>query len=224
MDAFLSYNLGIFISFLIYVLVHFKGSFFKKNAVIFEIASLILISIIFLISLNLFGFRLYKIEYFLQSGHISFGFFLIVMIAGILSKKSILYKRILLIRGELAIMGFIFLLPHALNKLSLALNLYNFTGLIAFILFIPLVTTSFMSIRKKMKPKNWKNLHKLSYIAYFMLYIHVGFTIYISNSIYVSFKNYSFLYHFIFACYLLMKLYIVYKKNKTRVLKQKKDV
>jgi DMSO/TMAO reductase YedYZ heme-binding membrane subunit len=215
MSLFITDNLGILLTPIIYILVFYFGKQFKKNAYLIELTVLIFISLITLISLDIFGFRLLFVENFLNSGHLSVGFFLLVMLAGILPKKSTPYKTLLLVRGELAIMGFIFLLPHALNKLSLALSLYNFTGLIAFILFIPLVYTSFMPIRKKMNPKNWKTLHKLSYVAYIMLYIHLGFDIFIGSTFYFALGRNSILYHVLFLLYFVIKGYqIILKKKK----------
>jgi DMSO/TMAO reductase YedYZ heme-binding membrane subunit len=160
-------------------------------------------------SLGLFGFRIVPIEQFLASGHLALSFFLLVLFTGVLPKKSKPFKVLMQVRGQLAILGFIFLLPHALSKLSLALAGYNFTGLIAFILFIPLVFTSFMPIRKKMDPKNWKKLHKLSYITYFMLYIHLGFDILIGNTWMFKFSTNSILYHLLLVLYIAMRLYFI---------------
>jgi methionine sulfoxide reductase heme-binding subunit len=217
MTLFITDNLGIILTPFIFLFVFYFGKSFKKNAVYYEISALILISFFALMGLDLFGFRVLFIERFLNSGHLSVGLFLLVMFAGVLPKKSKAYKSLLLVRGELAIMGFIFLLPHALDKLSLALSFYNFTGLIAFILFIPLVYTSFMPIRKKMNPKQWKRLHKLSYIAYFMLYIHLGFDIFIGSTVFVSFGRNSVLYHLLFLLYFILKLYISINKKQKKL-------
>jgi DMSO/TMAO reductase YedYZ heme-binding membrane subunit len=160
-------------------------------------------------SLGIFGFRLELLERFLQSGHLSLALFLLVMFTGVLPKKSKTFKVLMQVRGQLAILGFIFLLPHAFNKLSLALAGYNSTGLIAFILFIPLVFTSFMPIRKKMDPKHWKKLHQLSLVTYFMLYLHLGFDILIGNTFSFTFSRYSLLYHLLLVLYISMRLYFV---------------
>jgi len=214
MTLFISDNLGILLAPLIYLFVFYFGKHFKKNAYYYELVILLFISLITLVGLGILGFRLLTIEKFLNSGHLSLGFFLLVMFAGVLAKKSKPYKVLLFVRGELAIMGFIFLLPHGLTKLSLALSFYNFTGLIAFILFIPLIYTSFMPIRKKMNPKHWKKLHTLSYVAYMMLYIHLGFDIFIGSTFYFALARNSILYHVLFLLYFIVKGYqLILKKR-----------
>jgi len=214
MTLFLSTNLGLLLTPFIFLSIFYFGRVLKKHAFYIEIGVLLFILLMTLIGLDLFGFRLLSLERFMNSGHLSVAFFLLVMLAGILPKKSQAYKRLLYVRGELAIVGFLFLLPHALDKLSLALQLYNFTGLIAFILFLPLVFTSFISIRKKMNPKHWKKLHQLSYLAYLMLYIHLGFNLFIGDSIFITISQYSILYHLIFLVYFVLKIYAFFIKKK----------
>jgi hypothetical protein len=41
------------------------------------------------------------------------------------------------------------------------------------IIMLPLFVTSFMSVRRKMKAKKWKQLQRLAYIFYALLYCHV---------------------------------------------------
>ena len=47
-------------------------------------------------------------------------------------------------------------------------------SLVMIVLLIPLTLTSFMVIRKKMNPKKWKSLQRLSYIFYGLLFIHIS--------------------------------------------------
>jgi len=207
MSAFIQANLGILLVPILFAFLFYFGKSVKKYDYRYELGALILISINALISLGLFGFKLDILHRFLSSGHLSLAFFLLVIFAGVLPKKSKPYKVLLQVRGQLAILGFIFLLPHAINNLSLALAGYNSTGIIAFILFIPLVFTSFMPIRKKMKPKHWKKLHLLSYITYLMLYIHLGFDILIGNTFYFALSRYSILYHLLVFLYIGLRVY-----------------
>ena len=209
MKYFLQANLGILLVPLLFLFLFYFGKNLKKYDYRYELGALIIVSINALLSLGLFGFRLELLERFLQSGHLSLAFFLLVMFTGVLPKKSKPFKVMMHVRGQLAILGFIFLLPHAYSKLSLALAGYNFTGLIAFIVFIPLVFTSFMPIRKKMDPKNWKKLHQFSYITYFLLYLHLGFDILIGNSFSFTFSQYSILYHLLLLLYIGMRLYLI---------------
>lgn len=209
MKDFLQANLGILLVPLLFLFLFYFGKNLKKYDYRYELGALIIVSINALLSLGLFGFRFELLERFLQSGHLSLAFFLLVMFTGVLPKKSKPFKVLMQVRGQMAILAFIFLLPHAYSKLSLALAGYNFTGLIAFIVFIPLVFTSFMPIRKKMDPKNWKKLHQFSYITYFLLYLHLGFDILIGNSFSFTFSQYSILYHLLLLLYIGMRLYFI---------------
>jgi sulfoxide reductase heme-binding subunit YedZ len=209
MKYFLQANLGILLVPFLFLFLFYFGKNLKKYDYRYELGALIIVSINALLSLGLFGFRLEPLERFLQSGHLSLTIFLLVMFTGVLPKKSKTFKVLMQVRGQLAILGFIFLLPHAFNKLSLALAGYNSTGLIAFIVFIPLVFTSFMPIRKKMDPKHWKKLHQLSYVTYFMLYLHLGFDILIGATFSFRFSQYSILYHLLLLLYIGLRIYYV---------------
>jgi DMSO/TMAO reductase YedYZ heme-binding membrane subunit len=155
----------------------------------------------------------------LQNGNITFAFFTLVMFGGAFRKRSLPYKKILQVRRELAITGFIFLLPHAFLRLELALNGYNFTGLIAAIIMIPLVITSFTFVRKKMKPLTWKRVHYGAYVVFLMIYIHLGYVLFLfSGDITISYKESSILYHILFGIYLILKVdRILYHKRIKKV-------
>lgn len=151
----------------------------------------------------------------IDSGHLSLSFFLLVMMAGVIPKRHIIYKKLLLVRGDLAILGFIFLLPHGIHRLSLALYGYNTSGLIAAIIMIPLTLSSFLVIRKKIRPDRWKALHKLAYLAYLMIYIHLGFDLSINpNHFYLDISPNSLLFHVFFMAYLVLKITSIIHKKK----------
>lgn len=40
---------------------------------------------------------------------------------------------------------------------------------------LPLFYTSFIKIRRKMSVDKWRKLHKLSYLAYALIYVHLVF-------------------------------------------------
>ena len=40
-------------------------------------------------------------------------------------------------------------------------------------MMLPLMITSFKCVRKKMKAKNWKNLQKLAYPFFYLIYVHL---------------------------------------------------
>lgn len=107
-------------------------------------------------------------------GHTTFPFFVLVMFAGAFKKKSKPKLTLMKVRRELAIIGFLFLIPHAFLLVWLALTNLNPTGTIAFLIMLPLFITSFPKIRKKMHPLQWRKLHKWAYAAYAMIYLHVA--------------------------------------------------
>jgi DMSO/TMAO reductase YedYZ heme-binding membrane subunit len=106
-------------------------------------------------------------------GHATLPFFILVMFGGAFKKRSKPLITLMKVRRELAIIGFLFLIPHALYLVWLALTNLNPTGTIAFLIMLPLFITSFTKIRKKMHPKEWKRLHKWAYLAYAMIYLHL---------------------------------------------------
>jgi DMSO/TMAO reductase YedYZ heme-binding membrane subunit len=202
-------NLSIILALVIYACVHFYNRWIHKHNAWFFIVAFILSILVVFIEIPFFSLLIDK-------GHLSLGIFLLVMFAGVLRKKWIVYKKLLLIRGDLAILGFIFLIPHGVHRLSLALSGYQSTGLIAAIIMIPLTISSFMFIRKKIRPDRWKKLHKLAYIAYLMIYIHLGFDINFNlSNFYISFGVNSILYHLLFLIYIVLKIYRNKGKNPT---------
>ena len=107
-------------------------------------------------------------------GHLTLPFFILVMYAGAFKKKSKAKLTLMKVRRELAVIGFLFLIPHAVYLVWLALTNLNPTGTIAFLIMVPLFITSFTQIRKKMHPLKWRKLHKWAYPAYAMIYLHIA--------------------------------------------------
>ncbi len=109
-------------------------------------------------------------------GFLGLAFLLVVMFAGAFKKDGKLSKRLRSVRKEYSIFGVIILIPHAVTYLIEFLAgtfTWEWFGIIAMILMIPLFITSFTFIRKKMSNKTWKNLQKLAYIAYALTFIHL---------------------------------------------------
>ncbi|PKK99693.1 MAG: hypothetical protein CVV57_01165 [Tenericutes bacterium HGW-Tenericutes-2] len=212
-------NLGVIIAPVLFLLIYFFSKHIHRNQYKYELGAFILANFIILIQPRFFNIQIPFLNLLITSGHLSLAIFLLVMFTGVLKKNSRAKKALSLVRGELAVIGFIFLLPHAFARLALALSGYNMSGLFAFIIFIPLTITSFMFIRKKMNPKHWKNLHKLAYIAYFLIYIHLAFNI-SANPInrFIRLDPYALLYHFILLLYITLRIiYVIIprmKKNK----------
>lgn len=204
---FLLANLSILLALVIYMIIHFFNLWIHNRIRWFFMGSLLLTTLVIFIDIRLLTAAI-------DSGHVSLAFFILIMAAGVLHKKSIFYKKLLLVRGDLAILGFIFLLPHGIERLSLALYGYNTSGLIAMLIMLPLTISSFMTIRKKIRPDRWKKLHKLAYVAYFLIYIHLGFDISINpNNLYIVISPNSILFHLLFITYLVLKIYRIKEKK-----------
>lgn len=113
-------------------------------------------------------------------GFLPFSFFIVIMYTGAFNKSTI-KKKLISVRAEYAIIGGILLLPHAWGYFEfyiLELELWNngasfYIGIIAFIIMIPLFLTSFQIIRRKMGYKLWKKLHKISYLFYTSIGLHL---------------------------------------------------
>ena len=110
-------------------------------------------------------------------GFIPLSFMIVVMYTGVF-QKGIIKKKLMTVRAENAIIGFIFLLPHAIGFLDYYLddarlfdNIVPVIGLSAFIISIPLFTTSFRYVRKQFKYKQWKLIHQLAYVFYILLFV-----------------------------------------------------
>lgn len=195
---FLISNLSIVIAIIMYGFLHFYNSWMHKHNTWFLLGGLLLALVLTLVDIPVFSVLI-------NNGHLSLGIFMLVMFAGVFKKSWIVYKKILLVRGDLAILGFIFLIPHGIERLSLALNGYQSTGLVAAIIMIPLTLSSFMIIRKMIRPDRWKKLHKLAYIAYLMIYIHVGFEILFNPlNFYIILGETSILFHLLFIVYFVL--------------------
>lgn len=109
-------------------------------------------------------------------GYVGFSIFYVVMIAGALPKQWKLTKVLKAIRTPYSVVGFIVLLIHPLhyaNEVLSQTRAIPYFGVLAFVVMIPLFVTSYMVIRKKMKPKSWKSLQKWAYLSYAALFVHL---------------------------------------------------
>ncbi len=156
----------------------------------------------------------------LSLGYVPFGIFLVVMFMGVMDKGEF-KSKLLNIRGELAIIAFILLIPHAWGYFEYYLEYLGiFSGTIAFylgilavLLAVPLIVTSFRKIRSIMGYKKWKKLHLFSYLFYLLVALHL---VLINNLRFLS-------YLIIFGIYMVMKIAVLIKQNLDRQnrLKQK---
>ena len=143
-------------------------------------------------------------------GYVPLSFMIVVMYTTVFQKGPI-KRKLMTVRAENAIIGFIFLLPHAIGFLEFFLeyadlteNIVPLIGVAAFILSIPLFITSFRFVRKHFKYKEWKLLHKLAYPFYVLVFLHLAF---INNSRLL-------IYIITFGTYFILKYYDAHKTTK----------
>lgn len=164
----------------------------KKHSNIFYIIAIIIsIGFILYFQLNLNeqvpeNINEYVIKIFSKS-IVSTAMFTIIMYTGVLDKKMYITKKLLSIRGELSIIACILTLGHNVlygitNFVILFTNptLMKLPKLIAAIvsviliaIMIPLMVTSFTSVRKRIPFKKWKAIQRLSYVFYGLIYVHI---------------------------------------------------
>ena len=191
------------------ILGYFFGKSIRKyDTVLYVLAVIVSIASFFLID------QVKVLEMFVH-GFVGLSFLFIVMFTGALKKKSTLSKKFMAIRKEYSILGFIFILPHAttyvIELFSDFTQLEYWIGIIAFVIMIPLFITSFSKIRKLYKFPAWKKLHRWSYLAYTLIFVHV---------ILVADTRDMIAYIVIFTPYLVLKLikeYKIYSVKKEKV-------
>jgi DMSO/TMAO reductase YedYZ heme-binding membrane subunit len=123
----------------------------------------------------------------LQKNVLGFSFFAVVMFIGVLSERTQIYKSLVAIRAELSIVACILSVGHIVvfgniylvqagllsGALSLQYVMATVAALLAVILMIPLLITSFKWIRAKMSVTTWKRLQKTSYLFYALVFAHL---------------------------------------------------
>lgn len=115
-----------------------------------------------------------------NTGYVPLSFFIVTMFIGILDKGSI-KKKLFTARAELSIIGSILMFPHAYGYLEfyytdyslLGQDLFFYMGILAYIIMLPLMITSFQKIRRKLGFKKWKLLHRTAYLFFILAGIHV---------------------------------------------------
>lgn len=154
-------------------------------------------------------------------GYVGFSFFLAVMFTGVVDKSNV-KKSLVATRAEMAILGTIFITVHGIKYILFAIDfnflfsapLYFYIGVFSLVVAIPLFLTSFIEIRKKMNGKVWKRLHKLSYIFYLAVGLHL---ILIQN-------DRMFFYIGIFGTYLIFKVWTLLDRKNSKTPVKKKEV
>ncbi len=189
------------------ILVMYAGKFIRKHNVKIYIGAVI-------VSILAFILKDKALTTPIMQGFLGLSFFYIVMITGAIDKKHKIKTKFMGLRREYSIIGFIVISPHALNYTLQGLNgtrSLEWFGLVSFVLMIPLFVTSFLKIRKKMKPKTWNLIQSAAYIIYLLLFIHLilNYTQTINLVLYVA----------IFGFYFVLK--IIYEIKKIRTKKYK---
>jgi len=154
---------------------------------------------------------------FITLGFVALGFFTVVMYAGVLDKGT-LKKRLFIVRAELAVLGTIYLVPHFLAFTGLILDyigvfngpLVYYIGLLTGLVIAPLTITSFTFVRKQMSYKQWKNLHKLAYVVYGLIGLHLL----------IQQNNRFWYYVILFSGYAILRIYSLLTKTLHNTKKQ----
>lgn len=183
--------------FLIALLEAILFVFFFKNAIrkhpaVFYILSIAVIGfIVCYTKLNLYEvFPVWTYQYIISvfyRGAFSTALFVIVMYIGALNPKGKIVRALMPIRGYLSIIACLITLAHSFaygiyyiaaifhtpDKLDLRQILALILTIPLFSIMIVLMVTSFKAVRKKMKPRVWKNVQRLSYPWFAILYLYL---------------------------------------------------
>ena len=164
----------------------------KKYPVLFYMATYILIIPVVLYYETKFyrempiWFTKYVMDIF-RRGIFSTVTFMIVMFLGVVTTHNKYTRKLMSIRGEMSIIGCFAALCHNVafgiryfvefftnaSKMNVYTKTATIISLILIAMMIPLMITSFKCVRKKMKAKNWKNLQKLAYPFFYLIYVHL---------------------------------------------------
>ena len=202
-------NLAFVIIPFVYMTLVFIGKVIEKNQIFFVVLAIVLSMLAYVIQGQF-------IEWTIFSGQFSLALFMLVIFAGLMPKKSMYRQVIEPVRGDLSIYGFIYLIPHLAFNFSKMLDGYNIIGLVAYIIMIPLIVTSFRQVRRNLQPKMWLMMHKLSYLIYLLLYLHVGFSFWLSP-LSLSIKPLSMPFHITLIFYVSIKMmYMIINMNEKK--------
>ena len=184
---------------------YYKGNVVRKHNIKFYIGAVILAAIAFILRYKV------KITEPFTQGYLGLAFLYIVMVTGALKNKSTLYKKLMGVRREYSIIGFIFVSFHGLKYLIEYLEKardLEWLGVIPYVIMLPLFITSFMVVRRKFTFTTWKKIQQFAYIAYILIFVHL---------ILVASNITNFIVYFVlFVPYIILKLYKEYKRIKQK--------
>lgn len=185
------------------VLILLAYSFDKEirlNSIILYVLAIVLSSLTFLFPNKI-------LFHFIANGQIGLAFLITVMFTGAIPRGSKLKSQLRKVRREFAILAFIFATPHALlniYNLFLGIGYFEIFGLLTLIFMVPLVISSFSNIKRNMKTSSWIRLHRLAYLVFGLLFVHL---------VTVSNIKDILLYCVLFGIYLFLKLYNYHLKK-----------
>ena len=123
-------------------------------------------------------------------GALSAALWCVVAYAGAMPVGSAPIKKLMPARWELSIFAAIVTVSHAVTwSVTYIQRLLKFSEagrspsadfvvtcivcVLLMVIMLPLTVISFKAIRKKMKPKTWKNIQRAAYVFYALIYLHV---------------------------------------------------
>ena len=121
-----------------------------------------------------------------QQGMVATSLFVIVMYCGVFAESSPVRRAIGPIRAELSIMACILATAHCLNYLSSDLGALTahlqalapnqlaslLVALVLFVLLIVLGATSAKGVKRAMRAAVWKNVQRMSYLFFGLIFVH----------------------------------------------------
>lgn len=130
---------------------------------------------------------LHEISILFEHGIVATALFTLVMWTAIFKNGTQIKIRLMSVRAELSIVACILTLVHnffygknyiiwlftSRERLSTPFVIATILTIVLDAVMLPLMITSFKSVRKKMKAKSWKKLQRLAYPFYMLIYIHV---------------------------------------------------
>ena len=166
------------------------SKYVRKYRVVVYIAALIIISYVVACSMTgntgdwprwfSTGVRL------LTMGALATAFWAVVMYVGVLPDKWKIKKKLKSVRAELSVIACLLSLGQVVYFSNHFIRFFTDPGsmqgyyeyatiasLVLLIIMIPLMLTSFYTVRKWMSQKSWKRLQNWSYVFYVALYLHV---------------------------------------------------
>lgn len=131
-------------------------------------------------------FTTYFMDIF-QRGIFSTVTFMIVMFLGAVRKHNDITKKLMKVRGEISIIGCFSALCHNVifgvvyftmlfkepGIMSTRTLIASVLTIVLLALMLPLLITSFKSVRRKMKASSWKKVQRLAYPFFILIYVHV---------------------------------------------------